>query len=374
MTRLHWHLWTSLSPHEQAIVPLLGADPEEVAVRLGAGPETAAALQAGIREKLRLATVDDDAAESVMVGLLRIAQGAQRVGWWRHVARQAPEYEERDAVNWDLSPAERELLRRDCEASKVPIAVEDPDAIKKVVGLITKARVAVVPPPESLEPPRQAEGAPAENGTPTGHSNVNSNFIKQYCNGTLGRWSPLTWALSYAAAGHLVIPLEHGRNIPHRRLLGSGWSAKAGAAGSRDPDQIKAWVAVRLQRDDRHRHGCQPFVARAGHRYRHQAREAERLGVDFRSHGGGRAAAGNHERDQPVRRDASPLRDAGGRALGAVQARLAARRRHPLDGARAAVCEVDHAKGAAQSDGGLCLLPVGIHQASCQLSLMRGFR
>ena len=62
----------------------------------------------------------------------------------------------------------------------------------------------------NLGPPRQAEGAPAENGTPTDHSNVNSNFIKQYCDATLGRWSPLTWALSYAAAGHLVIPLEHG--------------------------------------------------------------------------------------------------------------------------------------------------------------------
>ena len=65
--------------------------------------------------------------------------------------------------------------------------------------------------------------------------------IKQHGNGTLGGWSPLTWALSYAAAGHLVIPLEHGRNIPHRRLLGRGWSAKAGTAGSRDPEQIKAW-------------------------------------------------------------------------------------------------------------------------------------
>jgi hypothetical protein len=27
-------------------------------------------------------------------------------------------------IDWSLSPAERELLRRDCEASKVPIAVE----------------------------------------------------------------------------------------------------------------------------------------------------------------------------------------------------------------------------------------------------------
>ena len=42
-------------------------------------------------------------------------------------------------MNWDLGPAERELLRRDCEASGVPVAVEDPDAIKRIVGLITKA-------------------------------------------------------------------------------------------------------------------------------------------------------------------------------------------------------------------------------------------
>jgi hypothetical protein len=101
--------------------------------------------------------------------------------------------------------------------------------------------VIVVPPPENLGPPRQTEGAPPENGTPTDHFNVNSNSIKQCCNGSLAGWSPLTWALSYAAAGHLVIPLEHGRNIPHRRLLGRGWSAKAGTAGSRDPEQIKAW-------------------------------------------------------------------------------------------------------------------------------------
>jgi Bifunctional DNA primase/polymerase, N-terminal len=101
--------------------------------------------------------------------------------------------------------------------------------------------VAVTLPERNLGPPRQAEGAPAENGTPTDHSNLNSNFIKQYCNGSLGGWSPLTWALSWAAAGHLVIPLEHGTRVPHKLLLGSGWSAKAGTAGSRDPDQIKAW-------------------------------------------------------------------------------------------------------------------------------------
>jgi hypothetical protein len=41
-------------------------------------------------------------------------------------------------IDWSLSPAERELLRRDCEGSGVPISVEDPAAIKKVVALITK--------------------------------------------------------------------------------------------------------------------------------------------------------------------------------------------------------------------------------------------
>ena len=42
-------------------------------------------------------------------------------------------------IDWSLSPAERGCLERDCEASKVPIAVEDPNAIKRIVGLITKA-------------------------------------------------------------------------------------------------------------------------------------------------------------------------------------------------------------------------------------------
>jgi hypothetical protein len=42
-------------------------------------------------------------------------------------------------IDWLLSPTERELLRRDCEASGVPISVEDPNAIMKVVALITKA-------------------------------------------------------------------------------------------------------------------------------------------------------------------------------------------------------------------------------------------
>jgi hypothetical protein len=42
-------------------------------------------------------------------------------------------------IDWSLSPAERALLKRDCEAPGVSVAVDDPDAIKRVVGLITKA-------------------------------------------------------------------------------------------------------------------------------------------------------------------------------------------------------------------------------------------
>jgi hypothetical protein len=63
-------------------------------------------------------------------------------------------------------------------------------------------------------------------------------------NGSLGGWSPLTWALSWVTAGYLAIPLEHGTNRPHRLLLGKGWSARAGTAGSRDPEQIMAWWQV----------------------------------------------------------------------------------------------------------------------------------
>lgn len=41
-------------------------------------------------------------------------------------------------MNWDLTPAERELLERDCRESKVPVAVADQKAIDRVVGLIKK--------------------------------------------------------------------------------------------------------------------------------------------------------------------------------------------------------------------------------------------
>ena len=42
-------------------------------------------------------------------------------------------------MNWDLSPAEREQLERDCRDSGVPVAVEDQKVIERVVRLITKS-------------------------------------------------------------------------------------------------------------------------------------------------------------------------------------------------------------------------------------------
>lgn len=41
-------------------------------------------------------------------------------------------------IDWSLSPAERELLKRDCQASGVAIGVADQEAIKRIVALITK--------------------------------------------------------------------------------------------------------------------------------------------------------------------------------------------------------------------------------------------
>lgn len=55
----------------------------------------------------------------------------------------------------------------------------------------------------------------------------------------IGPW-PVDFALWWAATAP-VIPLEHGKNIPHRLILGSGWSPKAGTVGSQDPEIIKAW-------------------------------------------------------------------------------------------------------------------------------------
>jgi hypothetical protein len=43
-------------------------------------------------------------------------------------------------VRWDLTPAEKVQLVRDCKSSGVPVAVQDQNAIKKVVGLLTQRR------------------------------------------------------------------------------------------------------------------------------------------------------------------------------------------------------------------------------------------
>jgi hypothetical protein len=42
-------------------------------------------------------------------------------------------------IDWSLSLAERELLKRDCRNSGVPVPVQDQQAIQRVVGLITKS-------------------------------------------------------------------------------------------------------------------------------------------------------------------------------------------------------------------------------------------
>jgi hypothetical protein len=102
--------------------------------------------------------------------------------------------------------------------------------------------VAVTPREKDLGPPRQAEGAPAGNGTPTDHCNVNSHLIRQYCNATLGRWSPLTWALRLACRlwnyqcpdGDLVTSIMHDIwRVTHQVADGQfPWSKVAGCIPS----------------------------------------------------------------------------------------------------------------------------------------------
>ena len=41
-------------------------------------------------------------------------------------------------MNWELTDHERNQLERDCRESGVSVAVQDTDAIKRVVALITK--------------------------------------------------------------------------------------------------------------------------------------------------------------------------------------------------------------------------------------------
>jgi Bifunctional DNA primase/polymerase, N-terminal len=101
--------------------------------------------------------------------------------------------------------------------------------------------VAVTLPEKNPGPPQEADGAPTGNGTPSDHSNVNINSIRTPVKMYTGPW-PVDFALWWAAVAP-VIPQEHGKNIPHRRILGSGWSPKDGTVGSQDPEIIKAWWA-----------------------------------------------------------------------------------------------------------------------------------
>jgi hypothetical protein len=89
--------------------------------------------------------------------------------------------------------------------------------------------------------PPQAERVPQAIDTPTDHSNFSINSIRTPVKAYRGRW-PVDFALWWASTAP-VIPQEHGKNIPHRLILGSGWSPKAGTVGSQDPEIIKDWWA-----------------------------------------------------------------------------------------------------------------------------------
>lgn len=81
-------LWVSLTGEQRAIVPYL-TTPEHAPAALGIGPKEAAAWRAQIIEHVRLATVDDPQAETVVISLLEIASGSD--GPTSELARLLPE-------------------------------------------------------------------------------------------------------------------------------------------------------------------------------------------------------------------------------------------------------------------------------------------
>lgn len=81
-------LWASLTGEQRAIVPYL-TTPEHAPAALGIGPKEAAARRAQIIEHVRLATVDDPQAETVVISLLEIASGSG--GPTSEIARLSPE-------------------------------------------------------------------------------------------------------------------------------------------------------------------------------------------------------------------------------------------------------------------------------------------
>lgn len=80
-------LWVSLTDELRALVPYL-TTPEHAPAALGIGPKEAAALRAQIFERVRLATVDDPQAETVVMSLLEIASKAD--GPASELARLSP--------------------------------------------------------------------------------------------------------------------------------------------------------------------------------------------------------------------------------------------------------------------------------------------
>ena len=65
-------LWQGLSQTERTLLPHLGNPTANLATLAGTGPEQAQAIADSLREKLRLATIDDAQQEDVVLELLRL--------------------------------------------------------------------------------------------------------------------------------------------------------------------------------------------------------------------------------------------------------------------------------------------------------------
>jgi len=67
-------IWACLSQTERSLLPHLGKPPREIAEVLEIGPKRAAVLEKALREKLKLATVDDHEKEDVVKYLFGLCQ------------------------------------------------------------------------------------------------------------------------------------------------------------------------------------------------------------------------------------------------------------------------------------------------------------
>ncbi|MEK2495165.1 hypothetical protein WN990_37050 [Kitasatospora purpeofusca] len=64
-------IWDSMTPQERAVLHCLHRPPKAAAAVLGVGPAQARAIMDGLKESLRLALADDDAAQDVLSVLLQ---------------------------------------------------------------------------------------------------------------------------------------------------------------------------------------------------------------------------------------------------------------------------------------------------------------